>query len=242
MKSLRYCSRGNGLQTFKNSTNSQLCDWSVENHERLTEEKHHLLKRQFTCLPVTQVSGGASAPRRGEVSFFQQNCHLYDEQICRVYLPSEEFQLISQQMDVEFLLFKLLADQRIAERVHLRREGNKTELVFVSRYQLIPFCFQLVFYDKYLQCYSVHHYQLQGVSKNIEFLPEIKPEVSSSEEMIQRQGILQTVRRVRNRRLPILNQDYYSRMTRVIKPMLTINRLHYPEVNDMIDKFKHSLI
>ena len=48
---------------------------------------------------------------------------------------------------------------------------------------------QMVFYDKLLDRYSVHHYQLQKISLSKEFTIYLTPDPKTTEEFISRAGI-----------------------------------------------------
>ena len=53
----------------------------------------------------------------------------------------------------------------------------------------IPFIIQVIFYDKILDRYSIHYYQLERISEDIEFKYSYKPQLQNSEEFIKREGI-----------------------------------------------------
>ena len=48
-----------------------------------------------------------------KVSYFEENRHLFGQQVCRIYLRSREFQILSQQLDIDFLVFEILRKQEV---------------------------------------------------------------------------------------------------------------------------------
>ena len=64
---------------------------------------------------------------------------------------------------MEFLVFNLLAGYGVERR---DLTPTRDALVLSAREPFIPFIIQLVFFDKILDNYSLHHYELQRLSED----------------------------------------------------------------------------
>ena len=201
-------------------------DWSISRHHLLSRYKDFPLKRQFCARPPTKQEGRPRA-----VSVYTSEDHLFDEQICRLYLRSDEFQLISQQMDVDFLVFELL-ERLGVDRFRIERPRKHQQedfsidygLVFKVHESFIPHTIQLIFYDKILDRYSIHHYQLQKVSLLRDLLNSVAPETLHSEDFLAREGVDRVLQRyhVEDRVCNPFNR-YYIGMSRIVRPLGFLN-------------------
>lgn len=80
--------------------------WDLELHQKVSKYKEFYLKRQYSALPMSRLNSNPDPDSRntgikyeGErsirVEYYQEYRNMTDEQICRVYLKSDQFQILS---------------------------------------------------------------------------------------------------------------------------------------------------
>ena len=134
-------------------------------------------------------------------------------------------------MDVDFIVFEILFRHFRVERYKINQPSDKVspdvsldyQIIFQVRETLIPFIIQIIFYDKILERYSVHHYQLQKVSETVDLNNYLRPQLTSSQELIESEGIENVLDILGSRTILSGNRQYYIAMTRVVKPLGYMN-------------------
>ena len=152
-----------------NNTQHISFDWSLARHERISRNKEFQLRRQLCVQPLTVSESKTPII----VDYFLERVNLFEKFVSRVFLKSSQFQLISQQMDVDYLVFELLSKRFEVQVLNISREPSffaqedegRDRIMFQASESTIPYVIQMIFYDKILDRYSIHHYQLSHVQE-----------------------------------------------------------------------------
>ena len=154
-----------------------------------------------------------------------------NQKISRIYLKSSQFQLISQQIDVDFLIFELLKRKGVHIFNIQQADDDEEDLSQIDQIQLccpeyfIPDVIQLIFYDKLLDKYSLHHYQLLRVQRREARGPSqfFSPVRKTSHDLIEEIGVLKYLEM--QHKTPITNplNKYQISMSRMVRPLGYMN-------------------
>ena len=81
----------------------------------------------------------------------------------------------------------------------------------------------MIFYDKLLDQYSIHHYNLELASEDYQFIQRLKPVLLDSKQLIEKIGVRDTINLIKGYSISDRDGQVYLAMRRVVKPLL-VNR------------------
>ena len=81
----------------------------------------------------------------------------------------------------------------------------------------------MIFYDKLLDRYSVHQYELTEISRNSQFISGLTPVITHSSDLIKSEGIDSVIKHFESLKFPNVFRKYHISMTRIIRPLGDIN-------------------
>ena len=133
--------------TYSNDIQSPGFDWSLETHQALSSRRPFQLRRQFPVLDPLRLIPDNHAFKL--VEYYQENRRcFYDQEIYRIYVRAEQFQLLSDQMSTDGFVFHLLEKNlrlkflSLSQKIQENRFSEtliKDEILFGCSENFIPF-------------------------------------------------------------------------------------------------------